>query len=440
MKSKILLIIRREYLSRVKKKSFIIMTILGPVLFASIALVPVLLMNVGDDKETVAIVDESGIFENKLENSEKLVYTPVNHIDSAKNHLKTGTYDLVLFIEKADSTKANPTSLFYNKKQPGLGTHTAIEKQLQDILQNKLLVQTYHISTDDYNKIKAVKIEVKAQDVQTGEESSTGIKTGIGYASAFLIYLFVFMFGAQVMQGVIEEKSNRIVEVIVSSVKPFQIMMGKIVGIAMVGLTQFFLWIILTVGIVTVAGTALSSTLSKSTEVTQSMGGMDAMMNPEITEQVQSPDMIKDLLAGFGNIDYTMIIVMFLIYFVGGYLLYASLFAAVGSAVDNEADTQQFMLPITVPLILAIIAIPMTMENPNGTLAFWFSVIPLTSPVLMMMRIPFGVPAWELALSIGLLMAGFIFTTWLAAKIYRVGILMYGKKVDYKELWKWLRY
>ncbi len=440
MKSKIFLIIRREYLTRVKKKSFIIMTILGPVLFASIVLVPMLLMNIGSDKETVAIVDESGIFADNLENSEKLIYTHVENIDTAKNQLKNGAYDLVLFVEKTDSTKANPAALFYNKKQPGLGTHNTIEKQLQDILQNKLLVQTYQISTEDYNKIKAVKIAVKAQDVQTGEESSTGIKTGIGYASAFLIYLFVFMFGAQVMQGVIEEKSNRIVEVIVSSVKPFQIMMGKIVGIAMVGLTQFFLWIILTFGIVTVAGSALAPTLSKDVEMTQSMGGMNNMINPELTEQVQSPDMVGKLLEGFGNIDYTLIIAMFLIFFVGGYLLYASLFAAIGSAVDNEADTQQFMLPITVPLILAIVAIPMVMENPNGNVAVWLSMIPFTSPVLMMMRVPFGVPMWELALSIGLLVAGFVFTTWLAAKIYRVGILMYGKKITYKELWKWLRY
>ncbi len=440
MKSKIFLIIRREYLTRVKKKSFIIMTILGPILFASIAVVPVALTSVSSDKETIAVVDDSGIYENKLENSEELIFTSVRNVDSAKSQLATGTYDMVLHIGAiADSTKANPVALFYGEKQPGLGTHNAIEKQLQDILQNRLLVQTYHISTEDYNKIKAVRISVKAQDVQTGEESSTGVKTGIGYASAFLIYLFVFMFGAQVMQGVIEEKSNRIVEVIVSSVKPFQIMMGKIVGIAMVGLTQFFLWIVLTIAIVGFAGNALAPTLSKDIVATQSMG-MDNMINPELTEQMQSPDMISNMMSGFGNIDFTLIVVMFLIFFIGGYLLYASLFAAIGSAVDNEADTQQFMLPITVPLILAIVAIPMVMENPNGSVAFWLSMIPFTSPVLMMMRVPFGVPTWELALSVGLLIAGFLFTTWLAAKIYRVGILMYGKKITYQELWKWLRY
>jgi len=272
MKSKILLIIRREYLTRVKKKSFIVMTLLAPVLFASLAVVPALLMNVSSSKETVAVVDASGIFENRLENTEKLMFTRVANIDSAKMQLKTGAYDLVLHIEKTDSTKANPVALFYNKKQPGMDPVNAIEKQLQDVLQNKLLMQAYRITTEDYNKIKAVRINVKSQDVQTGEESSTAIKTGIGFISGILLFMFVVMFCTQVMQGVIEEKSNRIIEVIVSSVRPFQIMMGKIVGIAMVGLTQFILWIVLTFGIITVAGTALSATVSEKAATVQTTG------------------------------------------------------------------------------------------------------------------------------------------------------------------------
>jgi ABC-2 type transport system permease protein len=206
----------------------------------------------------------------------------------------------------------------------------------------------------------------------------------------------------------------------------------------MVGLTQFFLWIVLTFGIIAVAGTALSAKITEGAMAAQTMS-MD-MMGPEVAEHMPSIDIASQFLSGIGNINFTLIIAMFLIYFICGYLLYASLFAAVGSAVDNEADTQQFMLPLTVPLILAIVAIPMVMQNPNGSVAVWLSMIPFTSPVLMMMRVPFGVPAWELALSIGLLVAGFILTTWLAAKIYRVGILMYGKKVSYKELWKWIRY
>ncbi|MCL2416551.1 MAG: ABC transporter permease [Bacteroidales bacterium] len=437
MKSKIALIIRREYLTRVKKKSFIIMTILGPILFASLLVVPMLLMNITTDSHKIVVVDESNIFENQLEDRGNLVFSRVENIDDAKDQLKNGTFDLLLHIQKADENQPNPVALFYNRQQPGLGTHSAIENQLQDIFRNKLLMETFHISAEEYNAIRAIRINVRAQNVRTGEEFATGLNTGIGYFTAFLIYLFVFLFGAQVMQGVIEEKSNRIVEVIVSSVKPFQIMMGKIVGIAMVGLTQFFLWIVLTVGIVTVAGIVMAPTLAQA-ETSQMATDIEAMVPSEVTAGAAA--MFENILAGAGNIDFVFIILMFLIYFIGGYLLYASLFAAVGSAVDNEADTQQFMLPITVPLIIAIIAIPMIMQDPNGTVAFWLSMVPLTSPVVMMMRVPFGVPIWELTLSIGLLITGFVFTTWLAAKIYRVGILMYGKKVSYKELWKWLRY
>jgi ABC-2 type transport system permease protein len=345
----------------------------------------------------------------------------------------------VLHIQSADSTEANPAELFYNKKQPGMDPVMAIQNQLQDVLQNKLLVQSYNITTEDYNKIKAIKINVPTLDVQTGDEKNTAVQTGIGFASGILLFMFVMMFCTQVMQGVIEEKSNRIIEVIVSSVKPFQIMMGKIVGIALVGLTQFVLWIVLTLGIITVAGSALSTTFAKDMATAQTMP-MNNLVGSEMPDQAASMDMINDVLQGFGNIDFTFILIMFAIYFIGGYLLYASLFAAVGSAVDNEADTQQFMMPLTVPLMIGYIAALMLVGNPHGTAAFWFSIVPLTSPMVMMMRVGFGVPVWELALSIGLLVAGFIFTTWLAAKIYRVGILMYGKKITYQELWKWLRY
>ena len=440
MKSKIFLIIRREFLTRVKKKSFIIMTILGPVLFASLMVVPMLLMNITTDQHKIAVVDESNIFESQLEDRGNLVFSRIDSIDEAAEQLKSGTFDFLLHIQEAEENQANPVALLFNRQPPGLGTQSAVENQLQDILRNKLLKETFQISAEEYSAIRAIRVNVSAQNIREKDENrifATGLNTGIGYFTAFLIYLFVFLFGAQVMQGVIEEKSNRIVEVIVSSVKPFQIMMGKIVGIAMVGLTQFFLWIALTVGIVAVAGTMMAPTLAQ-TEITAMATDIEAMVPSEVASGTMA--MFENILAGAENINFVFIILMFLIYFIGGYLLYASLFAAVGSAVDNEADTQQFMLPITVPLIIAIIAIPMIMQDPNGTVAFWLSMIPLTSPVVMMMRVPFGVPVWELTLSIGLLITGFIFTTWLAAKIYRVGILMYGKKVNYKELWKWLRY
>ena len=442
MKSKISLIIRREYLTRVKKKSFIIMTLLGPVLFAALMIVPALIMSISSSKDTVAVVDESGIFRDHLENNSKLVFTNVATLDEARAQLKDGVYDLVLHIEPAESMQANPVALFFNKKQPGMDPISAIERQLQDILQNKLLMEAFQITTEDYNRIRSIRISIPgARDVRTEIETSAGIQTAIGFISGILLFVFVMLFCTQVMQGIIEEKSNRIIEVIVSSVKPFQIMMGKIIGIASVGLTQFVLWIVLTLAIVAVAGAALSSTFIEHAATAQT-AGLNNMMPSEVTEemQVQSTDLIKKFMSGFENINFTFIIIMFFIYFLGGYLLYAALFAAVGSAVDNEADTQQFMTPLMVPLMIGYISALMLVGNPHGAAAFWLSIIPFTSPMVMMMRVGFGVPAWELALSIGLLVAGFIFTTWLAAKIYRVGILMYGKKVDYKELWKWLRY
>jgi ABC-2 type transport system permease protein len=444
MKSKIFLIVRREYLTRVKKKSFIIMTLLAPVLFAGLIVAMVWLQTASSGKDTVAVVDESGIYKDLLENNSKLVFTHVENLDDAREQLKSGTYDLVLHIEKTDSAKANPVALFYNKKQPGMDPISAIQKQLQDILQNKLLMEAYQITTEDYNKIKAIKISISgAIDVRTEQEASTALNTGIGFISGILLFMFVMLFCTQVMQGVIEEKSNRIIEVIVSSVKPFQIMMGKIMGIASVGLTQFVLWIVLTFVLVTVATTTLSPTLVEQamTAQTASVNNMiPAEMIEEMPTQMQTTDMLNNVMSGLGNIDFTFIIIMFFIYFLGGYLLYASLFAAVGSAVDNEADTQQFMMPLMTPLMIGYIAAIMLVGNPHGAAAFWLSIIPFTSPMVMMMRVGFGVPVWELALSIGLLVAGFIFTTWFAAKIYRVGILMYGKKITYKELWKWLRY
>ena len=421
------------------------MTLLAPVLFAAIVIVPIWLMNVATDSKTVAIVDESGIFQDRLENKDKLIFTRVEGIDIAKDQLKDGAYDLVLHIEKADSAEANPVALFFHRKQPGMDPINAIEKQLQDVLQNRLLMQAHQITTEDFNKIKAVRINVRAQDVRTGEESSVAIKTGIGFISGILLFMFVILFCTQVMQGVIEEKSNRIIEVIVSSVKPFQIMMGKILGIAMVGLTQFVLWIVLTFGIVTVAGIALSSTITESAAAIQNTSIHSMIDTDQLAEQMPmqmstTADIFTNLMSGVENINFTLIIIMFLIYFICGYLLYAALFAAVGSAVDNEADTQQFMVPLTIPLMIGYMAAIMLVGNPHGSVAVWLSMIPFTSPMVMMMRVGFGVPAWELALSVGLLVAGFILTTWFAAKIYRVGILMYGKKINYKELWKWLRY
>ena len=267
----------------------------------------------------------------------------------------------------------------------------------------------------------------------------------IGYLSGFLIYLFIFMFGAQVMRGVIEEKTSRIIEVIISSVKPFQLMMGKIIGIAFVGLTQFLLWVILTIMIVTGVKSAVfpekdASQIKAQTELISTAGSMQNIQGIDAVDAEQSMSEIENIFGSIENINFGIILGSFLFFFIGGYLLYAALFAAIGSAVDSEADTQQFMLPITIPLILSIIVMMNAIQTPDSPIAFWFSIIPFTSPVIMMVRIPFGVPYWQLFLSMGLLIITFIGATWVAAKIYRTGILMYGKKTTYKELWKWLRY
>lgn len=279
----------------------------------------------------------------------------------------------------------------------------------------------------------------------------------VGYIGGFLIYFFIFLFGSQVMRGVIEEKTNRIVEIVVSSVRPFQLMMGKIIGIGLVGLTQFGLWVVLTLIIVTGAKPLIAPQMTtpaaqeiNAQSIMESQSANQAMpFQGAASQQAAANQSSNDVSQNLGaqhlfealqDINFVLIIGVFIFFFLGGYLLYGSLFAAIGSAVDNETDTQQFMLPITIPLILAIIVLVSGISNPQGGIAFWFSIIPFTSPILMMARLPFGVPEWQVLLSMALLVLTFMGTTWLSAKIYRTGILMYGKKVNYKELWKWIRY
>ena len=319
-----------------------------------------------------------------------------------------------------------------------------IEKRVEDI---KLGIKAEEIGITD-SEVDEILMVVNTNitvvtstlDENGGEkESSTEVAMIIGYLCGFLIYMFVFMYGSQVMRGVIEEKSNRIVEVIVSSVRPFQLMMGKIIGVAMVGLTQFVLWVVLTIGLVAVAQTVLLKDYDTAqvNEQSMTMGSqLDDSGNIQDGDSMKFEKMFEAIFA----VDYFKIIIFFLFYFIGGYLLYAAMFAAVGSAVDNETDTQQFMMPITIPLMLGIIVMISAINNPSGSLAYWFSIIPFTSPIVMMVRIPFGVPIIDLVISMSLLVLSFIGMTWFAGKIYRVGILMYGKKVNYKELWKWFRY
>jgi ABC-2 type transport system permease protein len=441
--SKISLIIKREYLTRVKKKSFIVMTILGPILMAALFIVPVYLSQMGGDTKTIQVVDETGLFIERFENTDLLTFKPqLTDIETAKELFPRSGDDALLYIPSTELSV--PTSAFlYFDKQPTLTMRSHISNTIRSEVESLKLAAS-GIDPDIMRSIKSSVnlMTIKLHEGGKEEKKFSEVATILGFVSAFLIYIFIFMFGSQVLRGVIEEKTSRIVEVIVSSVKPFQLMMGKIVGVGMVGLTQFLLWVVLTLILVVGFQTAFPSKFQAPQTDQMMITDTRIAGTAQITEETLQVDdsMMAQVAEGIRSINFGAIIFSFLFYFLGGFLLYAALFAAIGAAVDSETDSQQFMFPVTIPLIVAIVMAQYVINEPNGAIAFWFSIIPLTSPVIMMIRIPFGVPFFDLALSAGLLVLGFLGATWMAAKIYRTGILMYGKKVDYAELWKWLRY
>jgi ABC-2 type transport system permease protein len=397
--------------------------------------------------KTIAVADSSYLFKDILPETEyiKFEYTQDANLNLLKDNFKKSGYSAILFIPH--NILASNTSILFSNKEPSLSTKMHIENALEKEIERQKLKASNIENLDKILKSAETRISLRSitwTDDGKQKESHTGLAMGIGYGSGMLIYFFIFMFGAQVMRGVIEEKTSRIVEVIISSVRPFQLMMGKIIGVGLVGLTQFILWMALTLIFVTgIQKTMFSETSKTSTEnivVQDIMTSKSTADMPEIKMSKSEPQVLKEIFSSLGDIDFVLIAASFLFYFIGGYLLYASLFAIIGSAVDNEADTQQFMLPVTLPLILAIIIMINTMNNPEGDLAFWFSLIPFTSPVVMMARIPFHPALWEILLSAVILVLTFIGTTWMAGKIYRTGILMYGKKISYRELGKWLRY
>lgn len=446
--SKISLIIQREYLTRVKKWSFILLTFLGPLLMASIWIVPIYLSNVAKETKVISVLDETGIFFDKLIGDDNLQFIKaVPQLKAAKENLSKLDNYALLYIPKPDSHIPN-SAILYSEKQPSLDVKNYIKGVMKkEIEAEKLALEGINPQTLRAIKTNVFLSSIKVDGSGNEEKTSTEMSMIVGLFSAILIYFFIFMFGSQVMRGVIEEKTSRIIEVVISSVKPFQLMMGKIIGIALVGFTQFMLWVILTSALVLGFQFVYQDEI-KAYEKTQVVASSQSLFtqapsSEEIAQQAETaPDNKKVgyFIDTLFSINYTVVLSAFLFYFLGGYLLYASLFAAVGSAADNETDTHQFMMPITIPLILSIVMIQFIVNDPNGPVAFWMSLFPLTSPIIMMLRIPFGVPYWQVILSGVLLIAGFIFTTWLAGKIYRTGILMYGKKVNYKELWKWLFY
>ena len=445
--NKIGLIIRREYLTRIRKRSFIIMSIIGPILFASLMIIPAwMAMSEDQEEKRIAVVDSSHLFFNVIPETQYLKFDFLKNtrLNDIKDNYKEAGYYGVLYISHIVAQEPNSV-VFYSDKQPSLGTKQHISNAMEQFVRDEKL-KTYEIEDLD-NILKSVRTRINIRTIKMSEggvekESNTGLVMVLGYAGGFLIYMFIFIFGAQVMRGVIEEKVSRIIEVMISSVKPIQLMMGKIIGIAMVGLTQFLIWVVMTFFLVTIASTLFFPELNMSP--TERVVTQDIMSSSPIQSQTEemSDEMseVMGIFSSLKSIDFGVMILSFMFYFLAGYLLYAAMFASIGAAVDNETDTQQFMLPVTIPLILSILVVINAINNPDSSVVFWFSIIPFTSPVVMMARIPFGVPYWEIILSMTLLVAGFLGMTWVAAKIYRTGILMYGKKVNYREIWKWIRY
>jgi ABC-2 type transport system permease protein len=441
--SKISLIIQREYTTRVRKRSFIIMTLLTPVLLAAMIIIPGYLATKEDNQaKVIAVIDKTNITEGAIPQTEymKFEYLRDSDIEKIRNNFDRSGYYAILYIPE-NVLISNKVQL-YSNQQTTVGVNEHIVKALDSFF-TSIKLKKENVPLDILQRIRTNINVDTIQWTSNGEEKSGSaeIVLMIGYISGFLMYMFIFMFGAQVMRGVMEEKTNRIVEVIISSVKPFQLMMGKVIGIALVGLTQFVIWILLTFGIFFGTKFILSQPGSgdQPSIATSIMQKADnGSIQTATTGKYEK--MFNEISGKFSSVNFPLIIGVFLFYFIGGYLLYASLFASVGSAVDNDTDTQQFMLPITIPIILGMFVMINAMQSPNSSLAIIFSMIPLTSPIVMMARIPYGVDYWQIGLSAFLLIITFIGAIWMAGKIYRTGILMYGKKVNYAELWKWLKY
>jgi ABC-2 type transport system permease protein len=432
------LIIKREYLTKVKNKSFIIMTILSPIIMIALIAVVAYLSQLNNNKErTISILDESGLVSSIFKNTEYTTYTILKDLslDEAKDLVEEKEeYGLLYIASGTDINDIAKTIKFYSQDTPSLTVISSLESKLERKITD-LKLQQDGVDTD---KIKASRTSIDiAQESYEGEKTSkidNIVKLAFGGIAGYLLFMFIIIYGNMIMRSVIEEKTSRIIEIIISSVKPIQLMMGKIIGTSLAGITQFVVWIILGSVLMVVVSAIFGINMSEMQAPQQEMM-QQAMASQDMQMQVQQ------MIAAIYNLPLTNMIIAFVLFFVGGYLLYSSLYAAIGAAVDNETDTQQFMMPILMPLILAVyVGIFTVIEDPHGTVSTVFSFIPLTSPVVMLMRIPFGVPLWQQLISLALLIGTFMFTVWFAAKIYRVGILMYGKKPSYKDIYKWLKY
>ena len=431
---KVFLVIQREYLARVKKKSFLVATLLTPLIFP--AIMAIFVWIAVEEKENqslrvIEVVDETGLF--FMESSDQYAFSAsAKNLEEAKALVNKGERYGALYIPKMELSAPEGIQ-FYGLENPS----TALVGYLEVSLKRKIEDQKLYAKGIDPKVLKEIRTEVTVQALtlgDAGEEKVTDatVNYALGFLSGILIYLFIFIYGNQIMQGVIEEKSTRIVEILVSSLRPFQLMMGKIVGIGAVGLTQFLIWVLLvgTLSSLVMGGLGMQMPQQQAME----------MANPELMAATPDTGELGVILQVIDGIDFVSLVAAFVFYFLGGYLLYGALFAAVGAAVDSPSDAQQFMLPITIPLLIGYMGLfVFVLQDPSSSTSFWLSIIPLTSPIAMMGRISYGVPFWELALSMGLLVLGFFGTTWLAAKIYRIGILMHGTKPSYKTIWKWVK-
>ena len=433
------LIIKREYLTKVKNKSFIVMTILSPIIMIALRALVGYLSQLNNNKvKTISVLDESGLVKDIFEDTETTKYQLLENItlDDAKLIVEESEGFGLLHIGKNNDIKELSNSVnFYSEDSPSFTIMESLESKIEKRLRELKLQQ----EGVDIDKINAAKI-----NIEIGQESYSGEKTSkidnifkliFGGLAGYMLFMFIIIYGNMIMRSVIEEKTSRIIEIIISSVKPVQLMLGKIIGTSLAGVTQFVIWIVLGGFLMTLVSVIFGIDLMSSQMEQQELLMQQAMEVPEVNTQIEAAK------AAFFNLPILNLIIAFIIFFIGGYLLYSSLYAAIGAAVDNETDTQQFLLPIIMPLVIAVyVGIFTVIEDPHGTVSTVFSYIPLTSPVVMLMRIPFGVPIWQQAISVLLLIGSFMFTVWFAAKIYRVGILMYGKKPSYKELFKWLKY
>ena len=452
------IIIEREYLNKVKKKSFLLTTFGVPVLFAAMYVVMILIMvKTKEDAKRIAVVDASGIVMPYLENTDRIQFTLLENTDveEVKNHLKDYDADILLSISPLDSVARTVSAMTYAEKPIGMETTEMMEHRINEA------VEAYRIASYGIPDLEQILSDVHSNVHLTsytvddaGKEtiSQSEVFMIISMALAMALYMFIAIFSGMVMSSVIEEKSSRVVEVLVSSVKATELMFGKIIGVALVALTQFLLWILLTGVIIGIFGGIIGfDKLSGSMDGDQAqmvqemaMGTgtgstLDLQAMTDTTSVAGGPTGMQAVLGTLSSLNYTQIIVSFLLFFIFGYLLYASLFAAIGSAVENEADTQQLQIPVTIPLLVGFFVAFYAFRAPDSSVVFWFSMIPFTSPIVMLARIPFGVATWELVVSIGLLILTFIACAWASAKIYKVGILMYGKKSTFKDLWKWLK-